>query len=141
MINTENRLKTTVLAELDAHLDPASGIDKSWKRNASLAWVKFCFSTATPFAVVPSTEGKGQILNHVPIIIKYLQKYGDAITVFNDLKPYVERLDNVERSQLLVILNSGKVYGNEVNKRVKALGPQGEDVSPKAYSIKYPGWR
>jgi len=123
-----------VLAELEAHLDPKSGIDKTWRRNASLAWVKFCFEAATPFSVIPGPEGRGQVLNHIPIVFKYLQKFGDATTAYKDLRPYVERLDLEERSQLLSVLVKTDVFEAAIAKektleKVTSLGPLGEDVS------------
>jgi len=122
------------LAELEAHLDPESGIDKTWRRNASLAWVKFCFEAATPFSVIPGADGKGQVLNHIPIVFKYLLKFGDANTAYKDLRPYVERLDIEERSQLLELLFKSDVFGAEVARErvleeITNIGPRDEDVS------------
>lgn len=123
-----------MLAELEAHLDPESGIDKTWRRNASLAWVKFCFEAATPFSVIPGADGKGQVLNHIPIVFKYLQKFGDASTAYKDLRPYVERLDLEERAQLLNVLLKTDVFEAAIAKertaeKVLSLGPLDEDVS------------
>lgn len=76
----------------------------------------------------------GQVLNHIPIVFKYLQKFGDAITAYNDLKPFVERLDTQERSQLLKVLIQSDVWAttNDVAEKStenKSLGPLGENVS------------
>lgn len=131
------RQKPIVLQELEAHLDPESGIDKTWRRNASLAWVKFCFKTATPFSVIPGPDGMGQVLNHIPIVFKYLQKWGDANAAYNDLKPFVARLDAQERAQLLKVLIHSDVYTTTMRDTQAAsdkvsLGALGEDVSTTA---------
>ena len=52
----------------------------------------------------------GQVLNHIPIVLKYLQKWGDANAAYNDLKPFVARLDAQERAQLLKLLIKSDVY-------------------------------
>lgn len=114
-----------MLAEVESHLDPDSGIDKSWRRNASLAWMKFCFETATPFSVIPDIHGKGQVLNRIPIVFKYLQKYGDASTAYEDLRPFVERMDTEERAQLLNLLVSCKIF--EDSDEVKDGGSQPDE--------------
>lgn len=116
-------------------MDPESGIDKTWRRNAALAWVKFCFKTATPFSVIPGPNGMGQQLNHIPIIIKYLQKWGDTTAAYTDLKPYITRLDLPERKQLLELLLKSNIF--EMNAKISEqatasdgkLGAFGEDVS------------
>lgn len=131
-----HKQKPEVLVELEAHLDPESGIDKTWRRNASLAWVKFCFLTATPFSVIPQSNGSGQTLNHIPIVFKYLQKFGDASTAYSDLRPYIECLDLEERAQLLKLVMRYDVWAepNEAANLSKddkpSIGALGEDVSP-----------
>jgi N-terminal acetyltransferase B complex non-catalytic subunit len=114
-----------VLAAVESHLDPDSGIDKSWRRNASLAWMKLCFETVTPFSIIPDIHGKDQVLNRIPIVFKYLQKYGDASTAYEDLRPFVERLDTEERAQLLNLLVSCKIF--EDSDEVKGGGTQSDE--------------
>jgi N-terminal acetyltransferase B complex non-catalytic subunit len=106
---------------VEAHLNPTSGIDKSWSRNASLAQVKLFFDSSTAFS--SSQQGK------VAAIVNYLQRYGKASTAYNDLRPFVECLDSEERKQLLEILKSNTVFSDS-----KEIGdgqyPTKEDVNP-----------
>ncbi|TVY80385.1 N-terminal acetyltransferase B complex subunit arm1 [Lachnellula suecica] len=95
--------KDAVMAEVEAHLDPACEIDKSWKRNASLALVKISFAVSSPF--------QGQPHDRIPVLVKYLQKYGNASTAYNDLRPYVEQLSSEDRKQLLELLLKDTVFG------------------------------
>jgi len=91
-----------VIAEVEAHLDPACEIDKSWKRNASLALVKITFVSSSPF--------QGQPHDRIPVIIKYLQKYGNASTAYNDLRPFVEQLNVEDRKQLLELILKDAIF-------------------------------
>jgi len=75
----------------------------------------------------------GQVLNHIPILFKYLQKWGDVSASYNDLKPFVARLDAQERSQLLKVLIHSDVYTTTMRKSESkpsqgSLGALGEDV-------------
>jgi N-terminal acetyltransferase B complex non-catalytic subunit len=98
---------------VEAHLDPASGVDKSWRRNASLAWVKLSFERISPFPNSDATSFSPESRSHeisanfgrVSIVVKYLQQYGDASTAYNDLRPFVEQLDIQERKQLISTLD------------------------------------
>ncbi|TVY35515.1 N-terminal acetyltransferase B complex subunit [Lachnellula subtilissima] len=94
--------KDAVIAEVEAHLDPACEIDKSWKRNASLALVKITFVSSSPF--------QGQPHDRIPVIIKYLQKYGNASTAYNDLRPFVEQLNVEDRKQLLELILKDAIF-------------------------------
>jgi N-terminal acetyltransferase B complex non-catalytic subunit len=91
------------MAEVEAHLDLACEIDKSWKRNASLALVKISFESSSPF--------QGQPHDRIPVITKYLQKYGNATTAYNDIRPFVEQLDIEDRKQLLELLLKDAIFG------------------------------
>ncbi|CAG8961090.1 hypothetical protein HYFRA_00002633 [Hymenoscyphus fraxineus] len=99
--------RAAVVAEVEAHQDPNCKIDKSWKRNASLAWVKISFANTNTFA--PSSDSSQ---DRLPIIIKYLKQYGTATTAFTDLKPYVQQLNADERKRLLEILTQNGVFGD-----------------------------
>lgn len=122
------------MTEIEKHLDPTSGIDKSWKRNASLAWVKFCFAIARQSSALSIAIAKDQSLDQIPIIVKYLQKYGDATTAFVDLRPYVERLDTAQRREINELLITTKIFDNS-EVRVECMdpetspGPLDQDVS------------
>ncbi|TVY35438.1 N-alpha-acetyltransferase 25,NatB auxiliary subunit [Lachnellula occidentalis] len=91
-----------VIAEVEAHLDPKCEIDKSWKRNASLALVKITFVSSSPFQDQPH--------DRIPVIIKYLQKYGNASTAYNDLRPFVEQLNVEDRKQLLELILKDAIF-------------------------------
>ncbi|ESZ98846.1 hypothetical protein SBOR_0704 [Sclerotinia borealis F-4128] len=115
-----------VSTEIAAHLNPTSGIDKTWRRNASLAWFEFTFkNSSTPFA----TESSGPDVEKYPrvtAIVKYLQEFGDATTAYSDLRPYVELSQTEERSKLLDILKQGLQFGktakkNDLVSELKAL--------------------
>lgn len=106
----------SVSTEIAAHLDPTSGIDKTWRRNASLAWLEFTFkSSSTPFAT-ESSASDVEKYPRVAAIVKYLQEFGDATTAFSDLRPYVELSQKEERNKLLDILRKGIQFGKNAKK-------------------------
>lgn len=129
-----SRTRESVSAEIAAHLDPTSGIDKTWRRNASLAWVEFTIkSSSAPFATA-SSEADVEKYPRVTAIIKYLQDFGDAPTAYSDLTTYVELLQNEERSKLLEILKNGLQFDktakkNDLNTMFKALSISTSKVS------------
>ncbi|CAD6448066.1 2ed61336-c5c5-4340-ab1c-4ca208159de1 [Sclerotinia trifoliorum] len=103
----------SVSNEIAAHLDPTSGIDKTWRRNASLAWLDFTFKTSsTAFA----REDSGPDVEKYPrvtAIVKYLQDFGDATTAYSDLRPYLELSQTDERLKLLEIFENGLQFGKK----------------------------
>lgn len=117
------------MAEVEAHQDPKCEIDKSWKRNASLAWVKISFANTNSFAL-----GSDSSQDRLSIIVKYLKQYGTATTVFTDLKPFVQQLEPEERKRLLKILTENGVFGNPGHleykrpKKGEATKPEHEGV-------------
>ncbi|KAF7937706.1 uncharacterized protein EAE97_007502 [Botrytis byssoidea] len=115
-LQTPSSALDTVSTEIASHQDPNSGIDKTWRRNASLAWLEFTFkSSSTPFA----TESSGsdvEMYPRVAAIVKYLQEFGDATTAFSDLRPYVELSQSEERKKLLDILRNGIQFGKKATK-------------------------
>jgi N-terminal acetyltransferase B complex non-catalytic subunit len=118
-----------VQTAVEAHLDPASGIDKSWKRNASLAGVKLLFESSTAFSSSQACSAtNGQASNKVAAVVRYLQEYGKASTAYNDLRPFVERLSPDERKQLLAILRSKSVFWAADNTEAGSY-PAKDDVS------------
>ena len=104
-----HRYLAEVQAELEAHLDPASGIDKVCRRNCLLASLKFSFENILPFsdpgvsepADETTSQGSGQVSNRIPLLVKYLREYGDTNTAYNDIRPFVGRLKLDERTQFL----------------------------------------
>ncbi len=95
-------------AEVEGHLDPTCGIDKSWKRNASLALVKLAFESSTPFSAPP--QENGHLSNRLITLLKYLQEYGNASTAYNDLRSYVRQLSQDERKKFLEALDKNTVF-------------------------------
>jgi len=121
---------------MEAHLDPSSGLDKSWRRNASLAWVLVTFESVTSFENVNLVVGSARIAP----IVKYLQQYGDASTAYTDLRPFVERLSTEERSKLLKTLLENRFDGADEQKNesgtTPTFYPAGQDVSAPIAIIK-----
>ncbi len=134
------RYKSQVQAEIEAHLDPASGVDKSWRRNASLAEVKLLFDSSTAFSrlQLSSEEGNGTS-KRVAAIVKYLRGYGKASTAYNDLRPFVEHLSPTERKQLLESLKNNNVF-SDVQKLGDGKYPAKQDVNPLSCLVLYSLW-
>ncbi|KAK2626510.1 hypothetical protein QTJ16_003685 [Diplocarpon rosae] len=106
----DNKFASQVRTECQAHLDPACGIDKSWKRNASLAFVTIAFMASTPFS--DSVQNNSDLSYKVTAILKYLQEYANASTAYNDVKHFVGLLSQDEREQLLEVLEKGIIFEN-----------------------------
>ncbi|PQE03427.1 N-acetyltransferase B complex non catalytic subunit protein [Rutstroemia sp. NJR-2017a BBW] len=106
-----------VASEIAAHLDPGSGIDKTWRRNASLAWLTYTFkATSSAFAPDVSSTSEVEKNPRITAVVKYLQNFGDATTVYDDLKPYVEQLEPEERRILLDVLRNGVKFEDAKSK-------------------------
>jgi hypothetical protein len=117
-----------VQAEIQAHLDPNSGVDKSWKRNASLAWLTLSFENGSSFV-------EGEASGRIPFLLTYLEKYGEATTAYNDLRRFAERLGLEERVQLVRVLTGNTLFGDSDrlrDEKIQSRGmlrPSDEDVS------------
>ncbi|KAI1005849.1 hypothetical protein K3495_g2373 [Podosphaera aphanis] len=116
-----------VRVEIEAQLDPESGIDKSWRRNASLAWVKFCFESSIPFSASNESEKDSTLSIKIIAVVKYLEEYGNASTAYSDLRPYVEKLEPRERTDLLNILTGNTIHlkandNDEIAALIEGLG-------------------
>lgn len=95
-----------IRAELEAHLDPDSGVEKSWRRNASLAYVKFHFQNCVAFSSDSENITNNSLSIETIALIKYLYEYGDTYTIYGDLRPFLEVLRPSERSKIFSILTS-----------------------------------
>jgi hypothetical protein len=119
-------------------LRPDSGIDKSWRRNAALAWLTFNFDEReSPFSL--STDPSPSCYHpfrQFALILEYLEQYGDASTAFNDVRPFAERLVPDERRQLLnkLLLNGSKQKQAETPVTV-SLSPLNQDVSSNVLEL------
>lgn len=131
-----------VFVELEAHLDPASGIDKPWRRNAAIVWLELTFDKITRASESGlSAEGKDLSIasNGLPeriiVIVQYLQNYGSTSVAYEDIRPLVQKLQPAERSKLLDILLSNspdasyKTDTEQMETRRKSLSPRNQDVS------------
>ncbi|KAF4637117.1 hypothetical protein G7Y89_g955 [Cudoniella acicularis] len=125
-----HEFKDEVTCEVEAHLDPTCEVEKSWKRNASLAWVKVSLDASSAFA---STHDTTQ--HRVTIIVKYLQQYGVASTAYSDLRPFIEQLNTDERKQLLDALSSNAVFGDPGHSSYVLVKP-GEIPKPEYNGFK-----
>lgn len=93
-------------------MDPNSGIDKPWRRNAAIIWLDFASSSARQLTDIDVVECDGQdpssnlghLASRTTIIVEYLQKYGDTSVAYEDVRPHVESLEAQERSGILEVL-------------------------------------
>lgn len=117
-----------VEAEIKAHLDPKSGIDKSWRRNASLASLKFSLIPASAFSSPDVPDGK------TDLIVQYLHRYGDTNVAYTDLRTVISFLTSQDMNRLMPILLQNRngmsetLHGGEVQPN-GSLSPLDQDVS------------
>lgn len=88
-------------------MNPTARIDKSWRRNASLAWVKLHFEISKIRQVAQEDE---ELCSRVAAVLKYLQEFGHANTAYNDLRRFIEQLTSEESTQLLSILKTNTIF-------------------------------
>lgn len=124
-LTNKSKYKNEVEAEVKAHLDPKSGIDKSWSRNASLASLMFSFAPLSSFSNIDSPS-------KTDLIMQYLRRYGDANMAYTDLKAFVEALDSQDLTRLLPILIENRIFGGSDSDAMKKhLYPLNQEVSFK----------
>jgi N-terminal acetyltransferase B complex non-catalytic subunit len=102
-------------------LNPAAGIEKSWRRNASLAWVKLHFEISKIQQVAQEDE---EFYSRVATVLKYLHEFGHASTAYNDLRQFIEQLTSEESTQLLAILETNTVFRTSDKVTDNATMPQ-----------------
>jgi hypothetical protein len=85
---------------VEAHIDQMSGLDKTYRRNAVLAFLEFRFLTSTiesfpgPFRFVHGSPTVEETLDgRAFALCRYLYKYGHNTSAFDDIKAYVVTLD------------------------------------------------
>ena len=118
------KYRDSVEAEIKAHLDPKSGIDKSWRRNASLASLKFALTPTSSFSSIEAAGFK------TDLIAQYLQRYGGTNVAFTDLRLVIPLLASQDLNQLLLILQGKKRSLSEGSKvQEGSLYPLDQDVS------------
>jgi N-terminal acetyltransferase B complex non-catalytic subunit len=133
-------------------LDPASGIDKPWRRNAAIIWLDVIFDKITRASESRLLqEGKGHsstsdgLPEKIVVILQYLQNYGSTSVAYEDIRPLIPKLQPAERAKLLDMLLS-----NSLDSSTKAdaqlletgrisLSPANPDVSDnsKARNLGY----
>ena len=123
----KSKYQEEVEAEIKAHLDPKSGIGKSWRRNASLAALKFALAPATSFA-------NSEPLRSTNLIVEYFQSYGNTNVAYTDLRTVVPSLLYGDLDRLLPILIENKREVSEPSNDSQshsngALSPLNQDVS------------
>ena len=130
-----SKYKDEVEAEIQAHLDPESGIDKTWRRNASLASLRFAFAPTSQFSVQDEPNH-----NKKDLVVQYLREYGDANMTYTDLKPFVSLLDFQELQRLLSILIENNFSGGSSDniESKTTLCPLNQDVSVESLCLSQP---
>jgi hypothetical protein len=86
---------------LEAHLDDNSGLDKTYRRNASIATIAFRFATSPEFLPQTSIVHEGYSisdasLRKVPRVLAiwlHLYRYGHTTSAFDDVKDFLEKLN------------------------------------------------
>ncbi|RKF76353.1 N-terminal acetyltransferase B complex subunit arm1 [Golovinomyces cichoracearum] len=104
-------------SEIIAHLNPDLGFDKSWKRNASLAYVKFQFENSVSFSDDSENSLCGSFSIKTIALLKYLYEYGHTSMAFIDLRPYFESLTTTEGTKLCNILAQKSKFIDHCNER------------------------
>jgi N-terminal acetyltransferase B complex non-catalytic subunit len=125
-----------VEAEIKAHLDPKSGIDKSWRRNASLASLKFALTPTSSFSSFDTPDYK------TDLIVQYLQQYGNTNVAYTDLRTVISSLDSQDLDRLLSILLQSKSGASEALNDGEiqpkgSLSPLNQDVSMRIFISLY----
>ena len=88
-------------------MNPTARIDKSWRRNASLAWAKLHFEIPKIRQVAQEDEG---LYSRIGAVLKYLQEFGHANTAYNDLRQFIEQSTSEESTQLLSVLKTNTIF-------------------------------
>jgi N-terminal acetyltransferase B complex non-catalytic subunit len=71
----------------------------------------------------------------VESLLAYLEKYGEATTAYNDLRPFAEKLESKDRILLVRILTGKPLFGDSEklkdgnSQNTGILRPSYEDVS------------
>ncbi|KFY28541.1 hypothetical protein V493_02880 [Pseudogymnoascus sp. VKM F-4281 (FW-2241)] len=90
--------------QIKAHLSPNSGLNKTYKRNASLANLSFCFKLERDGEdrtfVIPSGSRFSGIDPRQGALMTHLSQYGHTASAFDDVKDYVESFSQGEIQEL-----------------------------------------
>jgi hypothetical protein len=140
---------------LEAHIDQMSGLDKTYRRNAVLAFLEFRFSVSTmepftgPFRFVHGNPTVGEALDgRAFALCRYLYQYGNNASAFDDIKAYVVMLDVRDQMPFITAVPHflkhlvGAVYlGGEYRKgesQIRDRYPGGQEMPlPKAGPVSF----
>ncbi|ELR02124.1 hypothetical protein VC83_06962 [Pseudogymnoascus destructans] len=90
--------------QVKSHLAPTSGLNKTYKRNASLANLSFCFELQKDGKnrtfVIPSGSRFSGIDPRQAALMTHLSQYGHTASAFGDVKRYVETFSQGEIAEL-----------------------------------------
>lgn len=90
--------------QIKAHLAPTSGLNKTYKRNASLANLFFCFKLQKDGEdrtfVLPSGSRFPEVDPKLAALMTHLSQYGHTASAFGDVKRYIETFSYTEIEQL-----------------------------------------
>lgn len=99
-----DRSHDKVRDQIKAHLSPTSGLNKTYKRNASLANLYFCFHLQRDGKdrtfVIPTGTRYSEINPKQAALMMHLSQYGHTASAFGDVKRYVETLAQDDISDL-----------------------------------------
>lgn len=112
-----------IISEVNAHLDINSGVDKVYRRNASLAEVTNTFNyicaTPQPYLTIrkpyPRPHGDKEadkealdpwqsICQKIIVILKYADAHRDVYSTFHDMRTFVTLLVPEDRLEFLIRL-------------------------------------
>jgi hypothetical protein len=154
-ILTVSRAIVTAYREVEAHIDQTSGLDKTYRRNAVLAFLEFRFTVSKmepftgPFRFVHGNPIVGEALDgHAFALCRYLYQYGHNTSAFDDIKGYVVMLDVWDQMSFITAVPHflkhlvGTVYlGGEYRKgerRIRDQYPGGQEMPlPKAGPVSF----
>jgi hypothetical protein len=102
---TLHRSHDKVRDQISAHVASISGVNKTYRRNASLATMKFAFDLEKNGKVrdfgYPPIGYTRHITPQAASILEYLFKYGHTASAFGDVKEYIEKLAKRDQQQLI----------------------------------------
>ncbi|RFU26712.1 hypothetical protein B7463_g9620, partial [Scytalidium lignicola] len=143
-----NKYREKIPAEVEAHLAKDSGVDKTYRRNASLALLHYKFelhkniqsSTQAPLDVsvqslsitAASDSSPEALLN---AITKYMKENSDAPSMFNDIRPYAERFSENELQDLVNILLPPDSPFREVHPKLRDAGEAEVDGDNESLTV------
>jgi len=104
-ISTADRSAIEAVIQLQAHLDPDSGIDKTYRRNAELAFLEATFTFSwNDHDEPPRDDAFPGCSSRVIELYKYTSRFSHMVSTFADVKKYVEMLSTADHTRLISLL-------------------------------------